>query len=247
MAKDVFAELREKAQKRVKDQLYADAGAVGGTTDLLRALGDDIAQQCGCTAIYCGAKSDARATEKVQRDYRKYVPEGDWYEMKDVVRMTIVARFPNQLKDVRKMIEKRCVAANSMGIIKAEERFAQTDPCGYSDLNFVVRLTNGRPAEIQANVPEVMYGKMSAKDFQDVLGTAKFNELKGRYRIEGGLGHGLYEIWQKGQASPKGTRAAMISKQYYKYLRGHYHPQVCQELTRELNGIVKANPGIFNH
>jgi hypothetical protein len=166
--------------------------------------------------------------------------------MKDLVRITIIAPDPGRLQQVGSMIRKRCVASNSMGIVKDTEVFAHTDPCGYSGLNFVVRMTNGRPGEIQANIPEVMYGKMTTLRFLNVLGTAKYFELRSRFQIDGGLGHGLYEIWRKAQASVKGRHAAMISKAYYNYLRGSPNQRVRQELKRELDAIARANRVLFD-
>jgi hypothetical protein len=76
---------------------------------------------------------------------------------------------------------------------------------------------------------------------------AKLNEIKGRYRIDGGLGHGLYEIYRVAPASVKARQAALISKSYFNYLRGFPNPMVYQELQRELSAFVKANASVFHH
>jgi hypothetical protein len=244
---DVFADLRQNAQDRIKNQLFTDAQKEGGTNDLLMAFAEEIANECGSELAKGPIKTLKSAERKLKDDYTsKLLPEGDWYEMKDLCRCTIIAPNPVRLKKVGQMIRKRCMASNRMGIIKDAEAIAHIDPCGYSGLNFVVRLTNGRPGEIQANIPEVMYGKMTTLRFLNVLGVKRYYELRGRFRIDGGMGHGLYEIWRKKQAGLNGRRAALISKLYYNYLRGFPHEKVRQELKRELNSIVKANRDFFN-
>jgi hypothetical protein len=246
MANDVFADLRQKAQDRIKNQLFDDAKKEGGTNDLLVALGDEIAKACECTVSYGPIKTVESAERKLKKDYKEYVPEGDWYEMKDLVRLTIIAPNPGRLEQVGAMIRSRCVAANRMGIVKDQQTFGHTDPCGYSGMNFVVRLTNGRTGEIQANIPEVMYGKMTTLRFLNVLGVAKYFELKSRFQIDGGMGHGLYEIWRRAAASVNGRRAGIISKLYYNYLRGSPNARVRQELKRELVPILRANWVLFD-
>ena len=246
MAKDVFADLRQKAQGRIKDQLFKDAEKKGGSNDLLVELGEEIATQCGSVLSRGPIKTVESADRKLKKDYRESVPEGDWYEMKDLVRITIIAPNPGRLKQVAGMIRSRCVASNSMGIVKDSEAVAMTDTCGYSGLNFVVRLTNGRPGEIQANIPEVMYGKMTTLRFLNVLGVKRHYEMKGRFRIDGGMGHGLYEIWRKAPASLNGRKAALTSRLYYNYLRGGPIERLRLELKKELDPIVKAHPDYFN-
>jgi hypothetical protein len=239
MTTDLLSQIRTKAQDRIARHLFADAT---GTDAELRALGADIAAQCGAVPLFGPIKQQGRAIEKVRGDYG-----GDWYELKDAVRMTIVAPTAVQLKKVEALIRSRCAARNGMGIMKFVETTAQDSACGYSGLNFVIRMSNGRPAEIQANIPEVMYGQMSEKLFRDTLGHAKFSQIKGRYWIDGGMGHGLYEIYRVAPASVKGKKAALVSKLYFNYLRGFPNRAVYNELAAEIGAIVKANPSIFHH
>jgi hypothetical protein len=246
MAKDVFAELRQKAQDRIKTQLFKDAEKQEGTNDLLMALAKKIANECGSELAKGPIKTVESAERKLKKDYTSSVlPEGDWYEMKDLCRCTIIAPNPGRLKKVGEMIRRTFVASDRMGIVKDAEAIAHIDPCGYSGLNFVVRLTNGRSGEIQANIPEVMYGKMTTLRFLDVLGITRYFEFKSRFQIDGGMGHGLYEIWRKEPASAKGRQAAVVSKLYYNYLRW---PNIVgrQGLKGLLAPIVTANPALFN-
>jgi len=239
MAGDFLSQIRNKAQEGIANRLFADATA---TDEQLRTLGTAIAEKCGATPIFGPIKQRGRATEKVQGDYG-----GDWYDLKDAVRMTIVAPTSAQLKAVQSEVRRQCVARNGLGLIKDIETSANISPCGYSGLNFVIRMANGRPAEIQANIPEVMYGQLSEKLFCDTVGRAKFTEIKGRYWIDGGRGHGLYEIYRSAPGSPNAKQAAAISKRYFNFLRGMPNRLVYQELAPEIDAVVKANPLFFGH
>jgi hypothetical protein len=243
---DVFADLRKTAQDRIKDQLYADAKKARGTNELLFALAKKIADECDCHLSMGPIKTLESAKDKLERDYSKYVPEGDWYEMKDICRCTIIAPNLGKLDRVGKTIRATCVASSGMGLPKDEEAIAHTDKCGYSGFNFVVRLTNGRLGEIQANIPEVMYGKMSNLRFRQQFGNSRYFQFLHRFKIDGGMGHGLYEIFRADEAGVKGRHAAVVSKLYYNYLRWPGIFQNYQELKRLLAPIVKANPGRFN-
>ena len=234
-----LAQIRAKAQQGIANRLFKE----GNETDsLLRAFGSEVAAKTGAVPIYGPLKERAgRATEKVRDDYG-----GDWYELKDVVRMTIVASTPMKLRRVQIAIRSGAVASEFRGMIKDVETFSNIDPCGYSGLNFVVGLKNGRPAEIQANVPEIMYGKMSQKSFTSYLGADLYAQLKARFQLEGGHGHALYEIYRVNPASVAARRAALISKAYYAYFRGVPSLAARNELQRELDGLKKAHPHLFH-
>jgi hypothetical protein len=114
--------IRQKAQLRISKNLYDDADQ---TNTLLQALAKRIAQECGCITSFGPIKKRERASEKVMKDYG-----GDWYDLKDAVRMTIIAPWPAQMKLVGDRIRATCVHSCGMGIIKDTEKFAATDPCG---------------------------------------------------------------------------------------------------------------------
>ncbi len=238
MNQDFLSQIRKKAQQGIARRLFADADK---TDAELRALGSEIASKCGATPVFGSIKEKGRSAAKVGGDYG-----GDWYELKDAVRMTIVAPNLNSLKQVQVLIRTQCTARNGLGLLKDTEVFAHSSACGFSGLNFVVSLSNGRPAEIQANIPEIMYGQMSEKLFRETIGVPRLNEIKNRYRIDGGLGHGLYEIYRLAPASVKGRQAALLSKAYFNLLRGAPNGNVSQELQRELSAFVKDNPHVFH-
>jgi hypothetical protein len=190
--------------------------------------------------------------------------------------MTIVAPTPERLQQVADMIRTTCVARDKMGILKdsgtvpgfnenyqgcgysgvnlvisemarSANKDLKDDACGFSMWNFVVRLPNGRPAEIQVNVPELIYGKQKKETAIKQIGAEKWAEINARFQIEGGLGHTLYEIYRAAPASEIGKLAASVSRQYNCYLRGYYNPQLRIKLIAAINDIKRKAPDKFHH
>ena len=106
------------------------------------------------------------------------------------------------------------------------------DPCGYSGLNFVVRLPDERPGEIQVNIPEMIYGKEKEEVARDAIGVETLDPEQVPDR--GGLGHSLYEIYRVAPAGYIGRLAAMVSRSYYAYLRGY------PDMRQLLSGLKDA-------
>jgi hypothetical protein len=236
----VFDDVREVAQKRIRDQLITEAST---SNNLLRTLGMEIAKQCGCVTNFGPIKSEERANEKVYAPTAKGGYAGDWYDLKDLVRMTVIAPTLGQVEQVGAVIRQRCVARNKMGIMKDVKTFANTDPCGYSGLNFVIRLLNGRPGEIQVNIPEMIYAKEAEDLSKKLLGDAKFNQIKSRLVIEGGWGHKLYEIYRVAPATEKAKYAALVSANYYGYCRaGWFNRHVIEELKGQYKTLYSMGP-----
>ena len=233
-----LTQIRAKAQEGIANRLFKE----GNETDsLLRAFGSEVAAKTGAAPIYGPLKARAgRATDKVRDDYG-----GDWYELKDVVRMTFVASTSEMLRQVQMAIRSGAVASEFRGMIKDVETFSHIDPCGYSGLNFVVGLKNGRPAEIQANIPEIMYGKMSENSFTSNLGADLFAQLRARFQLEGGHGHALYEIYRVNPFSVAAKHAAFVSKAYYAHFRERPTMER-NELQLELDGLKQAHPRLFH-
>lgn len=78
------AQIRDKAQERIGKRLYEDAK---NSNDELITLGNEIKDFLGCDIAYGPLKAKERALQKVTSDYK-----GDWFELKDVVRLTIIAK-----------------------------------------------------------------------------------------------------------------------------------------------------------
>jgi len=246
--------IAKAAQDMAGKRLFADAKGDGNTDYLLREFGTQVAARCGCVPIFGPIKEkDGRATEKVRDDYG-----GDWYQLKDVVRMTIVVPGPSKIMEVRAEIRRCCgvgdeddgytyalgetsptirqhlraekfhaeappkfkqAAGTGLLLLKDQETTAANDPCGYSMWNFAVRMKNERPAEIQVNTKQLLYGKMTAYNFIRCIGFKEYLRLKSFFRIDGGRGHALYEIYRKDKKGAKGLEAAQISTEYYAYIR----------------------------
>jgi len=244
-------EFQKKRRDGIGNRLFADART---TMELLSEVGEKIALDCGCIKpqssciksrapwVYYGPLKDRqRAGEKVNGEYG-----GNWYDLKDVVRMTIIAPSLKQLKDVQNKIPQHCVTQNHMAVIKSTEIFEKVHPCGYSGLIFVVRLANGRPGELQVNTSEIIYGKEKENVARPELGQTYY-DIKGRYGIECGRHHVLYEIYRAAPAGAIGKEAAQVSKMYLNYLRGHPHPQLLQQLKKALASIMSKEPSMFRH
>jgi hypothetical protein len=241
---DLNAELRQKAQQGIADRMYK----AGEATDReLHELVEEILlcpelAGTGCKASYAPLKDRGTAEDKVIRDYG-----GDWYDLKDVVRMTIITPSLRVTKKVQAKIRAMFglgVGRPGLGLIKDIEVNAGSDPCGYSGANFVVRLSNRRPAEIQVNIPVMIYGKEKEKNSKTILGEKQFYDIKGRFIIEGGRGHTLYEMYRVDKAGPIGKEAAYLSSRYYNFLRGFPYPQLARELQRDISAFM-SDPSVY--
>jgi len=241
---DLNAELIKKSRQAIADRMYK---AADDTDEELHDLVGEILSSpelvhAGCKTAYAPLKARDTAQDKVTRDYA-----GDWYDLKDVVRMTIVTPSDRIMKVVQAKVRGLFglgVGRPGLNLIKDIEVIAASDPCGYSGVNFVVRLSNHRPAEIQVNTPVMIYGKEKEKNSKTILGWKQFFEIKCRFMIEGGFGHTLYEMYRDDKAGSRGQMAAYLSSRYYNLLRGGFNFQ----LARELEGDIKAymnNPGQY--
>ena len=234
---DHLAALRSAAQGRIAKRLFADAP---NTDAELRALGTEIAQRCGAIPVFGPIKGRERSVVKVAGKFG-----GDWFGLTDVARMTIVANSSAQLKAVQSAIRTRCVASQGLSVMQDVEVHPQASPCGYSGVKFVIRMSNGQPGEIQANGIGVMYGQLSETVFRETIGGEAFTKAKGAYRIDGGLGHGLYEIYRKAPSSDAGKRAAHLSRAYFDYLRGTSNAMTLRTLKPDLAAFAEAHPAVF--
>lgn len=77
----------------------------------------------------------------------------------------------------------------------------------------------GRMGEIQVNTVPMMFGKMSRPSFLKNFGALAYLQHQGRFRVEGGAGHLLYEVYRVAPNSAQGKAAAALSKRYYRRLR----------------------------
>lgn len=282
-------ELAKVAQARVQGQIFGgeiqktvfadgkntrikvkQVGHLADSNGMLRIVADKIQQDLDCRISYGPIKTLESASRKVKDDYN-----GDWYQLKDAVRLTVIATnggkltgvSPERLTAIEKKIKKVAVPSSGLTILKQEEAVGgspgnrpKDNPCGYSGWNFVIRLTIGGdsrytgagfgqmtpgwPGEIQANIPSMMYGKMSEEDLCKIFDKEGYESLKSEFDVEGGLGHIFYEIWRVDRTGAKGIAAAELAGRYHDYLR---NPQARDKaaLKTDIAAFKAANAARF--
>ncbi len=122
-------------------------------------------------------KSDNRIMQKAHNDY-----EDNIYDVKDIVRTTIVAEQSLIDGILNKINEEFNVYRYK------KQSFEES---GYSGHIFNIKTSNGTFAEIQVNTPQMIYGK--EKDAKLIIGEELFNAIKSKSGSEHGLGHSWYE------------------------------------------------------
>lgn len=279
-------EIIQVAQNRLRDQMFGGAaqstvyrrgqnvrttvqrvGDVGVANILLRFVAERIADGLDCRISYGPIKTLASASRKVRDDYG-----GDWLQVKDAVRITVIATNgglltgvrKEQLVDIRQRIQSVCVASNGLSIMKNEMVTPESpnNACGYSGLNIVVRLgllpaqrtgwnfaqvaMPDLPGEIQGNIPAMMYGKMSAQDLCLMFSREGYEGLSADLKIEGGLSHVFYEIWRVDREGIAGLAAAALSRRYHDYLRESGARQAERgQLAADIAAFKRDHPAAF--
>lgn len=245
MPPNLSSAIRTLAQGTIKANLFR---SLNESDDQLQKIGNDIAKNCGCKLMLGPPKTELSANRKLNDDYKGFVPEGDWHEMKDMVRLTLLGRNAAETAAIAKEVRRYCgvgtseiIGGKGLSLMKNEVTMPGSNVCAYSGYNFVVRLRNGTPGEIQVNVPEVLYGKGPKEAFTNAKCESDWNFVRLRFQIESSLGHGLYEIWRKDKGGNNGKLAALLSKQYYDYLRGVPNTSVARPLQGELTAFKTKN------
>ncbi len=221
-------DITRAAQERIKKGAFADAE---GSKGEIETLCEPIAKKYGGVIASAPVKSMERASEKVGLDYG-----GDWFGIKDLARMTIIVPTMANCRAVLAELRSVFTPSQGRGIIQVKEVTPEMDPCGYSSITVFVRTSNGRPAEVQINIFEIIYAKQGESTVRRIIGPNRFMKIKLAYQLEGGLGHALYEIYRVAPASAKAKQAAELSKAYYNYFR---HPPNLNERWR-LEKALKA-------
>ncbi|MEM9060076.1 MAG: hypothetical protein AAGD13_06400 [Pseudomonadota bacterium] len=232
-------QVRTQAQNRIGQKIYADAPE---SQKLLHQFGDQVAQLCGCERIHGSIKSRERAHQKLADRLG-----GDWFEMRDTVRMTIIAPDMTRLRKVQATIRARAVPHQKLGIIRDFELLPKQSPCGYSGVNFAIRLQNGQAGEIQLNIPEVMYGQFAPDLFVSIVGQEASEKIRAAKGLDGGLGHAFYEIYRTGKSTPAGKQAADLSTRYFECLRSHSGAKAQTELVNAIAAFRSEHPKVFAH
>jgi hypothetical protein len=185
------------------DELYAKAPAAKAEID---ALAGSIAKETGGRVAKVPLKQRDRALEKAIQEY-----DGDASKVKDIARNTIVVD--------RHQYDKAVALLKEQGA-KVKNIDASSDPLGYSGTNAVIKTTAGILAEIQLNLPEMIYAKESPANGRAILGEKKYTELAAKTGVPGGRGYHLYEEWRSlPPGAPRRDQLVAESRAYYDQVR----------------------------
>lgn len=95
-------------------------------------------------------KGEDRAKQKVEQDYN-----GDWSQVRDMVRATIAVPMVTQIPKVLEQLK----AAGIELAQKPKNNLIKPLPGGYRDLNLIVKLPNGLLAELQVHIKPMTLAK----------------------------------------------------------------------------------------
>lgn len=169
------------------------------------AVGNDL--ESLALSIAKASKADVTPInyKSVDSIVRKTLGDGcTAYTLQDCVRTTIVAD-KSKLDSIANMLQKD-------GTLKCTRYKIQSGSSyyGYTGRLLNFRLPNGMVGEIQVNTPEMIFAKEKPDVAKSIIGSARWNSIRNRTGLEGGLGHEYYE---KIRVLDKGT------EEYEKYVR----------------------------
>ena len=107
---DIGADVRKFVQDRTKKNLLS---AREEANKELQEIGTTIANRMGCRVQFGPMKTEASALRKLKDDYSAFVPEGDWFEMKDLVRLTLLGKNFEHTNLIAKEVIRYCGAGTS--------------------------------------------------------------------------------------------------------------------------------------
>lgn len=171
-------------------------------------LANQVAKKYGATVTPINFKSEASIVRKVNDEYG-----GDFSKLADAARNTIVTQGN---------IDKIIADLQASGqVVKIKKQIASSDPLGYSGT--IVNVKSGNViSEIQINTPEIIYGKEKEAIARGLIGDKKYDQIKKKTGIQGGLGHTYYEEFRELDPVKDAKRIkelADLSKAYYASLR----------------------------
>lgn len=206
-----------------------------------KVTADELKAELDCLGAYILSKSPADARwipgplKKVEKAMSKTEMDYDfgWAENKDLVRGTFACQSNDSLKVVTDLLRAVAVAKFGIGLIKMDKQSSIRDGgkmvTGYSGWNFALQFRDhpAFPAEIQANVYGVIYGKSSKKDMMDAcrLSEDDYAGYQKQFGFAGSLGHALYDISDKERNRTHDAEAAWaleLARDYYDACRGVY-------------------------
>lgn len=120
-------------------------------------------------------KGKERAVEKVTTDYRTpEFPDGDWGQLRDMVRATIAVPAVTQIPKVLSELKKAGIELAQ----QPKNNLVKPLPGGYRDLNLIVKLPNGLVAELQVHVKPMTLAKEKGHEHYETTRSidAKYTE-----------------------------------------------------------------------
>jgi hypothetical protein len=148
--------------------------------EFVDSLADGLAAKYGGTVAKAPIKGRGRALEKIFGDYG-----GEASQISDLARNTVVVNDDAGAASVFKELQKH------PNLMKGKRLMPGDDEFGYSGVNVKINTPNGVIGEVQANTPDIIFGKeIYAKD---ILGEATFNKIKKATGLEPAVNHVLYE------------------------------------------------------
>jgi hypothetical protein len=205
----------KKAPKFVAKQLRKVYASAPEAKKHIDDLADTLTEKIGGKVSKTPLKNMERSIEKVHNDYGD-----DSSKLTDIARNTVVSDNP-------KMFSEHVEALKGYkGTHKFTLVSSDSDPMGYSGAMFKIKTPNGHTAEMQVNIPHMIYAKEPEETARKILGDEQYEAIKKKTGIEGGKGHKYYEQDRKlAVTDPGNTERKKIqdeSKEYYSSIGKHY-------------------------
>lgn len=143
-------------------------------------------------------KGEKRAREKVEADY-----DGDWSQVKDMVRATIAVPMVVQIPKVLDELKKAGIELAQ----QPKNNLVKPLPGGYRDLNLIVKMPNGLLAELQIHIKPMTRAKELGHEHYETK-----RSLDAKYHGKGLLHQ--REQWDEGDAG-KYDEAMATQEKFY--------------------------------
>lgn len=161
---DAFSSWEEaiKVAPETREQFHSILKGIASTMGIEEVTGnpDEMSDEMidsDKTYMFMGPiKKQDKSTNKVNTDYN-----GDWGQLKDLVRATIAAKG---VEDVRKVL----AGLREAGIeipMRPKDNMTKATKDGYRDINMILLAPNGVPVELQIHVKEITRVKSQMHDY----------------------------------------------------------------------------------
>lgn len=166
-----------------------------------------------------------KSFESAQRKVQDKKINGDWSQLNDLSRCTLVVMKHDQLDDALASVIAYFSRGRSSGSLRFlfSKPILATDkinnPCGYSHEAVALETPDHQRAEVQINLPGIMIAKSLKECIKVLPGELLQATTNQSAPVLGGLGHDLYEVWRVQKIAPIGIDAAAASCLYYEYFR----------------------------